>query len=109
MPKQREKAILKKVTLKTVYLLALDKKKFLNALLKNPEKALYRAGLILSPGDFKKLNRLVKSKRGKALPGMLARRYKIKGSDLSRFLLTCGNVPAVAKPWPPPPWTLTAR
>jgi hypothetical protein len=108
MPDRRKKATLKKVTLKSVYLLALDKKKFLNALLKDPEKALYGARLRLSPGDLKKLKRLLRSAKGKTLARMLTTRYRVLGRDLVRFMMTGGAVPKVTKPWPPPPWSIKA-
>ena len=99
-----KKGMQKKVTLQAVFLLALDDRKFLNALLRDPETALSRAKLKLSPRDLIKLKRMLRSRKWKNLNKMLARKYTILGSDLLRILLTGMPVPLARQPWPPPPW-----
>jgi hypothetical protein len=66
---------------------ALRDEKFLNALIRNPEKAL--KGFTLTDADKKKLKSLMR------------RKYTFKGSKLLKILSFYQKGQAA---WPPPPW-----
>ena len=80
---------LRRTTLRAVIIRAINNKNFLNALLKNPQKALTKAGLMLSANDLKRLRALFKSR--KALTG-------------KQFLRIINIVKGT--PPPPPQWKL---
>ena len=63
-------------------------RKFFQAILKNPRKALEAKGKRLSPSDMKKLERALKKV------------YRMNGKDLARVLVL-GQIPwPIRRPWP---------
>ena len=77
-----------KATLKDVIRKAFKSPSFLNQLLKDPDRALERADLELSPRNLRSLKR------------KLGQDYKLSGRDLFRFCVDLRN----QQRDPPPPW-----
>ncbi len=77
----------RRVTLKRVYELAKKNEGFLDAVLRNPEKALAKEGLSLSEKDLAALRR------------WLRKVYKISGRNLVRLLMIPAKVERIY-PWP---------
>ena len=74
------------ITLKQLYRLADRDRRFFNAFLKNPRKALEEKGLLLSSGRLRKIERALNKK------------YIIKGKQLAKVLYSLTTRPP--HPWP---------
>jgi hypothetical protein len=80
-----------KTTLEQVYRKAYKDPMFLNALIRNPERALAIRRMSLSSADLKKLKSLVRTK------------FKITGKKVLRVIAYCKSTKPGGDP-PPPPW-----
>ncbi len=81
-----------KVTLNEVIQKAYQNQGFLNQLVRDPVRAVKRAGLELSGPDLKILKR------------KLEQQYRISGKNILRYF-SAFFVTEKTKPGPPPPWT----
>jgi hypothetical protein len=90
----------KRTNLNEVYKLACTDEKFLNALLKNPDKALRQVRLELTPSDMKSMKNMLKGK------------LDIKGEDVLKYLNSLYDMALQKKglpPPPPPPWDVLSN
>jgi hypothetical protein len=86
--KAKKTAAVKKITTITLFQKAKRDPDFLNALLRDPGRALAKKGLTLSPKDLKWLKRAFKKV------------YKINGKRLVRMLVEGKNGEEITMPWP---------
>ena len=75
---------------KRIIVKAINDRKFLDALLKNPRRALEKAGFVVTDKFIRRLKHAFKQKR------------RISGSEFLRM----GNKFSKGVPPPPPPWVL---